>query len=99
MCYDPYKITGDIFDDRQNVANALDDPSLTFEQKEAIVQRHNWHHDDFMSTDSYMNRIRYNVSTDPPPMYGSFHVNAKPRPEDLRLELSRGDLLFDDPNA
>ena len=63
MYYD-YELTGVFYDDREKIAKALDDPNLSFEQKEALVNEHNFRNIDSLSTDTYTNRICYNVVND-----------------------------------
>ncbi len=94
-----YGLTGILFEDRQTVANALDDPSLSYEQKEEIVRQHNWKNDDFMSTDTYMNRIVFNVSTDGPQMYSSNDTTIYTPPKIYNVSLSSSDLFFDNKDA
>lgn len=71
MYYDDYKykLTGVFLDDRETIARALDDPNLSFEQKEALVSEHNFRNIDSLSTDTYTNRICYNVVNENPVYY------------------------------
>lgn len=104
--YNDYQLTGLLFEDRQTVARALDDPNLSYSQKQEIVNAHNWKNVDSMSTDTYTNRIVFGVSNDPVLRYDTVYPTStyqpepvKPTPKTYNVSFADGHLYFDDKEA
>lgn len=90
MAYDDYRITGILGQDQETLRKALDDPSLTESQRQAITTRYNLNNGCLRSADPFADN--YGGTKPIQPSYGTVPTQEKKGPTKAQLIRKRDKL-------